>query len=240
MRALWVCFAVFVLFGCVDQVEQTEKPAQANAISPENEDFETTDVKLADIIPHLRGNQPIVRCLRSDWSTDCSKRSVLYTSQENWDAFYPLSKLVGQRFRGTPEDGSTERAADIQQWEWALGGTAILIRHALEDGSYGGDTYVYKDAKSGDLVYVYITNAGFRTEGVIELNDDASYTAEEDVAGHPTITKVRSTSVINGDGSTNISSQYFDGGEWVPGHAFTYVPTDKPLPRLNVQTPKAK
>ncbi|MEM7493766.1 MAG: hypothetical protein AAF296_10310, partial [Pseudomonadota bacterium] len=156
------------------------------------------------------------------------------------ETFGALADLVGSRLRGTPEDGSTERAADIQQWEWALGGTAILIRHALEDGSYGGDTYVYKDAASGDLTYVYITNAGFRTEGVIELNDDASYTAEEDVASHATITKVRSTSVINGDGSTNMSSQYFDDGEWVTGHAFTYVPTDAPLPRLTPKTVTAE
>lgn len=148
------------------------------------------------------------------------------------ETFGALSDLVGKRLRGTPLDGSTERAADIQKWEWALGGTAILIRHALEDGSYGGDTYVYKDAASGDLVYVYITNAGFRTEGVILLNDDGSYTAEEDVAGHPTITKVRSTSVINEDGSSRMTSEYLDGGDWVPGHAFNYVPTEKPLPKL--------
>ena len=148
------------------------------------------------------------------------------------ETYGALSDLVGKRLRGTPVDGSTERAADIQKWEWALGGTAILIRHALEDGSYGGDTYVYKDAASGELVYVYITNAGFRTEGVILLNDDAGYTAEEDVAGHPTITKVRSTSEINEDGSSSMTSEYLDGGNWVPGHAFNYVPTEKPLPKL--------
>lgn len=153
--------------------------------------------------------------------------------QQQLKVFGPLMMLVGKRLRGTPTDRSTERAADIQKWEWALGGTAILIRHALEDGSYGGNTYVYKDAASGDLVYVYITNAGFRTEGVILLNDDGvGYTAEEDVAGHPTITKVRSTSVINEDGSSSMTSEYLDGGNWVPGHAFNYVPTEKPLPKL--------
>ena len=190
----------------------------------------------------------VIDAIKADVEANgCEDYSCIGGGEEHLKAYRPLNKetfgalasLVGLRLRGTPEDGSSERAPDIQQWEWALGGTAILIRHALEDGSYGGDTYVYKDAASGDLVYVYITNAGFRTEGVIQLNDDASYTAEEDVAGHPTITKVRSTSVINGDGSTNMSSQYFDGGEWVPGHAFTYVPTDKPLPRLSAKTPKA-
>ena len=150
-----------------------------------------------------------------------------------------LSSLVGSRLRGTPTDGSTERAADVQQWEWALGGTAILIQHALEDGSYGGDTYVYKDAATGELVYVYITNAGFRTEGVMRVNEDGSFTAEEDVSGHESITKVRSTSVINEDGPTSMTSEYLSDGEWVPGHAFTYVPTDQPLPSLTPKTPDA-
>ena len=148
------------------------------------------------------------------------------------ETFGALTDLVGKRFRGAPADGSTEPNPDTQSWEWALGGSAILIKHALADGSYGGDTYVYKDARTEDLVYVYITNAGFRTEGVMVVNDDGSFTAEEAVEGHPTITKVRSTSTLNADGTSSMTSEYFDGGTWKAGHAFIYSPTDEPLPRL--------
>ncbi|MEQ3745759.1 MAG: hypothetical protein ABNH53_05920 [Henriciella sp.] len=148
------------------------------------------------------------------------------------ETFGALTDLIGKRFRGAPADGSTEDNPDTQSWQWALGGTAILIKHALADGAYGGDTYVYKDAKTGELAYVYITNAGFRTEGVMVVNEDGSYTAEEAVEGHPSITKVRSTSVLNDDGTSSMTSEYLDDGEWKAGHAFIYSPTTEPLPQL--------
>ncbi len=171
--------------------------------------------------------------------TACGEVSVTETpvsqpapTVQQVETFGPLANLVGKSFRGAPADGSTEPNPDTQTWEWALGGTAILIKHALADGAYGGDTYVYKDAKTGDLAYVYITNAGFRTEGVMFVNDDGSYTAEEAVEGHPSITKVRSTSVLNDDGTSVVTSEYLDNGEWKAGHAFIYSPTNETLPQL--------
>jgi hypothetical protein len=148
--------------------------------------------------------------------------------ERNRETFGALLDMVGMCYRGIPVGGSTERKPDIQHWQWALGDTAILIRHALEDGSYGGDTYIYKDAESGKLVYVYITNAGFRTEGVIELSDDSGFTAEEAVTGHPTITKVRSISSFKDDGSIHVASELFEDGQWGAGHAFTYNRTSTP------------
>jgi len=145
--------------------------------------------------------------------------------------FGSLTDFVGKSFRGIPGDDADAKA-DIQKWSWALGGTAIKISHAIEDGSYGGDTYVYKDAATSDLVYVYITNAGFRTEGTITLNPDGSYIADEAVTGHPTITMVRSTSRLNEDGSSRMTSEMLDDGKWRPGHSFTYQPTNEPLPAL--------
>jgi len=149
------------------------------------------------------------------------------------ETFGALTAFVGNTYRGIPGGGGDPDAkADIQKWSWALGGTAIKIRHAIEDGSYGGDTYVYKDAAAGGLVYVYITNAGFRTEGTITINEDGSYTADEAVTGHPTITMVRSTSRLNEDGSSTMASEMLENGEWTPGHSFTYQPTTLPLPTL--------
>ena len=107
----------------------------------------------------------------------------------------------------------------------------------MADGSYGGDTYVYKDAASGDLTYVYITNAGFRTEGVMTVNDDGSFTAIEDVLGHETITQVSSTSRLNADGTTTMTSKYLKDGEWTAGHGFSYEPTTEALPALKGPPP---
>ncbi len=156
---------------------------------------------------------------------------------EQRETFGPLADLVGKRFKSAPADGSKAENPDIQSWSWALGRSAILIRHALADGSYGGDTYVYKDADTGKLFYVYITNAGFRTGGVMTVNEDGSFTAEEDVQGHPTITKVRATSVLLDDGSSTMNSEYFDAGEWTAGRAVIYSPTDESLPRLKSAMP---
>jgi len=146
--------------------------------------------------------------------------------------FGPLVDLVGKRFRGQPVSASSEMRTDFQSWNWALGGTAIRVEHALEDGSYGGVTYVYPDRQSGDLAYVYITNSGFRTEGGFRLNSDGSWTAEEEVIGQGEITRVRSTGRIREDGTMLSQGTYLNGSQWVPGPSFEYAPTDAELPVL--------
>ncbi len=135
--------------------------------------------------------------------------------------FGPLVELVGKTFVGrTP--GEDQSGGDVQRWDWALGGAGLSISHALSDGSYGGETLVYRDGETDALVYVYVTNAGFRTEGSFDIGADGSWTAEEAVTGHPSITLVRSTGRMREDGVLVSSSQYLDNGEWVDGHTFEY------------------
>lgn len=151
------------------------------------------------------------------------------------NTFGALTNLIGKSFKGTQIGASKNPQIDIQTWSWALGGNAILIAHALADGSYGGDSYVYKDAATGGLVYVYITSAGFRTEGTITLAEDGSFIAEEDVLGHPSITKVRSTSHMTPDGPGTMRSEYLENDIWIAGHGFDYAPTDALLPVITLQ-----
>lgn len=135
--------------------------------------------------------------------------------------FGDLEKLIGKTLRGepqTPEAGP--QVADIQTYSWAVGRHAISITHALEDGSYGGETLLYPN-KEGDLVYVYVTSAGFHTDGVMKENSKGQWVATEKVEGHPEISEVRSTSYFEGD-SWITESEYLKGGEWVPGHGFIY------------------
>ncbi len=146
--------------------------------------------------------------------------------------FGPLAALVGRCFKGTPTDESSEQIEDIQYWAWGLGGAAITIEHAFTDGSYGGISYVYPKSGSEDFTYVYITNAGFHTQGTISLNDDQSFTATETVDGHPTITEVRSVTNFDGTGVTSMTSEFFDDGIWKPGPGFTHEVTTEPFPRL--------
>jgi len=138
------------------------------------------------------------------------------------ETFGVLAGFAGRTYRGEPLEGSSEAVADIQSWNWAIGGAGLSIRHALEDGSYGGETLVYHDKASDRLAYVYVTSAGFHTEGSFDINEDGSWTAVEEVTGHPSITKVRSNGHQRSDGSLMSASEYYQDDDWVPGTQFLY------------------
>ena len=159
-----------------------------------------------------------------------AERSSSPTEQQIED-FGELANYVGMTMTGSPAGEGGDKFSDVQKWEWALGGSAILIRHAFKDGSYGGDTYVYKDPKTETLTYVYITNSGFHTVGEMRAIE-GGWVAEEDVFGQGDITRVRSTAKLNDDMSTSMVSEYLKSGEWVPGHALEYKRTNDPLPAL--------
>jgi len=155
--------------------------------------------------------------------------------------FGVLADLAGTRWYGEPGESDKEHGqpADYSEWYWDLGGSVLVNRHVLADGSYGGVTYVQLSRTPGVLDYVYITSANFRTSGSMTLNPDESWTAEEEVNGLPHILKVRSTGRRNADGTMSGVSEFLgDDGEWTPGHSFTYSPTDAALPEL-VLTGKA-
>jgi len=148
------------------------------------------------------------------------------------DTFAALSGLVGKTWRSAPASDGEGGAADISKWSWDLGGRVLVNRHALEDGSYGGITYVYENGQTGSLDYVYITSAGFHTTGSFVLGEDGSWTAEEAVTGHDTITRVRSTGRLTAGGQMSMTSEYFAKGEWSPGRNVVYVPVDAKIPEI--------
>lgn len=145
-----------------------------------------------------------------------------------------LADLAGTRWRGEPGEADKEHGlpADISEWSWDLGGTVLVNRHALEDGSYGGITYVQHTQSTGDLDYVYITSAGFRTTGSITMNEDGSWTSYEAVEGLDEIIGVRSTGHIAEDGKMISVSEFETAEGWIPGHSFQYAPTTQPMPSL--------
>ncbi|MEO0883761.1 MAG: hypothetical protein AAFY34_13675 [Pseudomonadota bacterium] len=170
-------------------------------------------------------------------ATPTTPRNVRATPWQR-ETFGKLVEFVGHTYRGEPLEGSSGAVADIQAWNWAIGGAGISIRHALEDRSYGGETIVYFDAETDALAYVYITNAGFRTEGTFEVAEDGSWAAEEAVTGHDTITKVRSTGTQRSDGSLLSESEYYENGEWRSGNRFLYREVVDAVPELDI--PKRK
>ncbi len=146
--------------------------------------------------------------------------------------FGPLSGLVGKTWRSAPADTAEAGPADISAWSWDLGGHVLVNRHALEDGSYGGVTYVYENGETGSLDYVYVTSGGFHTSGSFVLGEDGSWTAEEAVTGHETITRVRSTGRIRPDGQMAMTSEYFANGDWSPGRNVVYLPVEAEVPAI--------
>lgn len=146
--------------------------------------------------------------------------------------FGPLSGLVGKTWRSAPADAAEAGPADISAWSWDLGGRVLVNRHALEDGSYGGVTYVYENGETGSLDYVYVTSGGFHTSGSFVLGEDGSWTAEEAVTGHETITRVRSTGRIDPEGQMAVTSEYFANGAWAPGRNVVYLPVEAEVPAI--------
>ncbi|MEZ5955454.1 MAG: hypothetical protein R3C13_14250 [Hyphomonas sp.] len=169
-------------------------------------------------------------------ASDVPSASQSYTFAESPFAedFGPLAALVGTRWRGEPgtRDKEHGQPADYSEWYWDLGGSVLVNRHVIEDGSYGGVTYIQVNNESGALDYVYITSAGFRTSGSFEINEDGSWFAEEALEGLEHIDKVRSTGRINPDGTLSSVSEFHGPDGWGPGHEFVYTRTDLPMPVL--------
>ncbi|MEX1250874.1 MAG: hypothetical protein WEA77_06730 [Hyphomonas sp.] len=147
-------------------------------------------------------------------------------------SFGALTGLVGKTWRSEPVAEGETGPADISAWSWDLGGRVMVNRHALEDRSYGGVTYVYENGQTGSLDYVYVTSAGFHTTGTFVLGDDGSWTAEEAVTGHDTITRVRSTGRLTPEGTMTMTSEYFAKGEWSPGRNVVYASVDADIPKI--------
>ena len=149
------------------------------------------------------------------------------------ERFGSLAPLVGKTFVSGPMQAGSD-VYDTRVWSWALGGTSIKIAHGLSDGSYGGDSYVYRNGETGDLDYVYVTNAGFATTGKMTMRKNGSWVAIETVRGHEKWTKVRSIGKMLADGTMESRTEYFDGTDWSDGRTSVYAaaPAGTVLPDL--------
>lgn len=133
----------------------------------------------------------------------------------------PLAAFVGKTWVGEFENAG-EKAVDVSKWEWALQGQAIRITHSLNDGEYGGETFMVWDSVKESIVYFYFTTGGFYTTGSVEILDGKFISYEEVTGNTDGITAVRSTSTIQEDGSLLGESEYLKNDEWVPGHTAVY------------------
>ena len=145
-------------------------------------------------------------------------------AQEMDEHLAVFEPYIGKTWKGKlSEPGAEKESWDVSRWERALNGKAVRILHSVNDGEYGGETIMFWNREKEALEFYYFTTAGFFTTGTMEVHDDGSFSAVEDVTGNADgITRVRSTSTILDDGGLQSESEYYKNGEWVPGHNIVY------------------
>lgn len=116
---------------------------------------------------------------------------------------------------------------DVTTWERALNGKAIRTLHSINDGMYGGESLIFWDKEQQKLVFYYFTTANFFTRGHIEVVNEKSFIAYEDVSGSDDgIAAVKSTSTLTDEGII-VATSYLKGGEWTNTESRTYKPSTK-------------
>lgn len=137
----------------------------------------------------------------------------------------PLRPYLNRYWQGDlTQPGKTEKVIDRSTWSRALNGQAIKTVHSINDGEYGGESFIFWDEKKQSLAYYYFTTAGFYTHGTMEFNvQSGEIVALENVENNQNgVTQVKSYSRILPDGRLQTKSSYLQNDNWVEGHSATY------------------
>jgi hypothetical protein len=136
----------------------------------------------------------------------------------------PLAQLVGKTWRGTVSPpGTAKPATDVSRFELALNGQAVRNRHSIDDGAYGGETFIVWEEARQSLVYYYFTTAGFYTTGTMSVEDGAIVSHEIVKGAAGGVAEVKATSRLLPDGRLHVKSRYLKNGQWEDGRETYYV-----------------
>ncbi|WP_462159670.1 hypothetical protein [Pseudoalteromonas sp. GB56] len=156
----------------------------------------------------------VVSCFSYATSSLDPKLAVFEPYLGTWEASFSMAK-------GQPP------MTDISMWERALNGKAIRTKHSINNGVYGGESFIFWDKEKEQMVFYYFTTADFFTQGTLEITEDGSFIAYEDVTGSSEgITQVKSTSSFK-DGQFTVTTQYLKKGEWTKPEQRVYSRSDK-------------
>jgi hypothetical protein len=138
----------------------------------------------------------------------------------------PLGQFFGT-WRGEFKSSTPEKPlVDVSLWERALNGKAVRIVHSINQGAYGGETFVTWDAAKKEIVYHYFTTAGFLTKGTMKV-DGKKLICHESITGNAgEATEVQSTYELRPDGSLESRATYLKSGSSVGGREVTYKRVD--------------
>jgi len=136
----------------------------------------------------------------------------------------PLAPLLGKTWRGTVSPpGAAKPAVDVSRFELALNGQAVRNRHSIDDGAYGGETFILWEEAKQSLVYYYFTTAGFYTTGTMKAVDGALESHEIVKGAAGGIAEVKATHRLLPDGRLQVTSRYLKNGVWEDGRETHYV-----------------
>ncbi len=148
----------------------------------------------------------------------------------------PLRPYLNQHWQGDLTQPGTDTAViDRSLWSRALNGQAIKTVHSVNDGQYGGESFIFWDEAKQSLAYYYFTTAGFYTHGTMQFDAQVGeIIAVEKVENNQNgITEVKSFSRIMPDGKMKVKSSYLQNGNWIEGHSATYQPVAAQPIRFN-------
>lgn len=165
------------------------------------------------------------------------KQDIPAAAQGGQALFDPIRSLIGQTWRGT--GAGPNRATDIMRWDWAVGGHAVQVTHAVNGGVYGGLTLIFPDKDTGRLIFHYFTTGGFHTTGFIQPGPDGAIDIDETVHGLEGIEHQRSRGRFGPDGSYHTRGLRQEGDQWVEFGGFDYVPDPSAQVVLTVPDPNA-
>lgn len=135
----------------------------------------------------------------------------------------PLAPFIGSwKTIGGSVDGSN-KFEDISKWEWAFGGKIVKITHSVNQGAYYGESLIGWDAQQEKIVYRYVNNAGFYTDGVITPQENGAISVHEMVRGSlsgpsETLSEYR----VGEDGLLHTWAQLKTGEIWSEKNIATY------------------
>jgi hypothetical protein len=136
----------------------------------------------------------------------------------------PLAHLVGKTWRGTVSPpGAAKPSVDVSRFELALNGQAVRNRHSIDDGAYGGETFILWEEARQSLVYYYFTTAGFYTTGTMSVADGVLESHEVVKGAAGGIAEVKATHRLLPDGRLQVKSRYLKNGQWEDGRETFYL-----------------
>ena len=136
------------------------------------------------------------------------------------DPFRPLFPLIGRSWRGTGV--GPDAVEDVARWDWAVGGHAVRVVHSVNGGVYGGETLIFPDRDSGQLIFHYFTSGGFHTTGAMRQTGPDVLEITEAVHGLDGLEQLRSTLTVGGDGTYRTRGLVEQDGQWVEFGGFDY------------------